>query len=298
VASRDGERAREFARAGGIPRAHARYEALLDDPEIDAVYVPLPNALHREWTIRAAEKKKHVLCEKPLGVTAAECREMQAAAATHGVTLMEAFMYRFHPRSERFLELLSGGAVGELRAIRSAFTFRVTRPDNIRLSRELAGGSLMDVGCYCVDASRRLAGGEPVEAQAWATWGSSGVDTQLAGALRFEGGVTAQLDCALTLERREFYEAAGTEGNLVTVAAFVPGTAEVAIVEQRGRSPEVRHAVAGVDQYRLMVEHFAECVLLGQTPRFGAGEAAANMAAIEALYASARAGGRPAAVAR
>ena len=148
VASRDGERAREFAAQGAIPRHHGSYEALLDDPEIDALYIPLPNSLHREWAIRAAEKGKHVLCEKPLALTAAEGREMAAAADAHRVKLMEAFMYRFHPRTEKVIELVRGGRIGELRAIRSAFTFRLTRPDNIRLKPELGGGALMDVGCY------------------------------------------------------------------------------------------------------------------------------------------------------
>jgi len=298
IAGRDGERAREFARAGSIPRGYGSYEALLEDPEVDAVYIPLPNSLHREWTIRAAEMKKHVLCEKPLAMTAAECREMHAAADANGVRLMEAFMYRFHPRTERFFEMVRGGSIGELRAIRSAFTFRLTNPANIRLRKDLGGGALMDVGCYCVDVSRRLAASAPVEAQAWATWGASGVDAQLAGAIRFENGVVAQFDCALTMERREFYEAGGTEATLFTSQAFVSGTSDVEIVEQRGRAAETRHAVPGVDQYRLMVEHFADCVLSGEAPRFGASEAIANMALIEALYASARSGGRPVEVTR
>jgi predicted dehydrogenase len=293
IASRSRASATDLAREAEIPKAFASYAALLDDPEIDAVYIPLPNSLHREWTIRAAEKKKHILCEKPLAATAAECREMQAAADAHGVTLMEAFMYRFHPRTELFFELVHGGGVGQLRAIRSAFSFRLTNPDNIRLRPELAGGALMDVGCYCVNLSRTLAGTEPVEAQAWASWAESGVDAQLAGTLRFGDGLVAQLDCALSVQRREFYEAAGTEASLSASAAFVPGPHDVAIVEQRDRAPETRRDVKGADQYRLMVEHFADCALLGRPPRYGALDAAANMAAIEALYRSARSGGKP-----
>jgi predicted dehydrogenase len=293
VASRDRERARAFAEKGGIARHHGRYEALLDDLEVDAVYIPLPNSLHREWTIRAAENKKHVLCEKPLALGAAECREMEAAAESNGVKLMEAFMYRFHPRTERLLELVRGGAVGELRAIRSAFTFRLTRPENIRLRPELGGGALMDVGCYCVNVSRTVAGREPVEAQAWAIWGPSGVDVQLAGGLRFDTGVIAQFDCALTIERREACEVAGTGASLSVDSAFLPGTDPVAIVERRGRGPENRHETAGVDEYRLMVEHFADAVLHDRPLRYGADEAARNMAVIEALYRSARSDGLP-----
>jgi D-xylose 1-dehydrogenase (NADP+, D-xylono-1,5-lactone-forming) len=293
VASRDGGRARDFASKAGIPRHHGAYEALLDDPDVDAVYIPLPNSLHRGWTIRAAEKGKHVLCEKPLALTASECREMAAAAEANGVKLMEAFMYRFHPRTEKAKGLVREGAVGALRAIRSAFTFRLTRPENIRLQSELGGGALMDVGCYCVNVSRTLVGAEPVAVQAWATWAPSGVDAQLAGSLLFEGGVVAQFDCALTLERREAYEVAGTEAALVVPQAFLPGTGDVALSVRRGREPEVLHSVGGVDQYRLMVEHFADCVLHDRQVRYPPAEAAANMEVIEALYRSARSEGRP-----
>jgi predicted dehydrogenase len=298
VGSRNAETAADFARAHGIPRWHASYQALLDDPDLDAVYIPLPNSLHREWTIRAVEKKKHVLCEKPLAATAAECREMHAAAEANGVKLMEAFMYRFHPRTEKALALAGDGTIGALRSIRSVFTFRLTKPENIRLNAALAGGSLMDVGCYCVNLSRTAAGREPLEAQAWATFGPSGVDIQLAGSLRFEGGVVAQIESALTIERRQSYEIAGSDATLVADSAFVPGTDAAAVIERRGKEPERRHDVAGIDQYRLMVEHFADCALHGRPLRYTAQEAAHNMAAIEALYRSARADGKPVAVAR
>jgi predicted dehydrogenase len=298
VASREAGRAREFASKGGIPRHYGGYETLLEDPEIDAVYIPLPNSLHRAWTIRAAERGKHVLCEKPLALTPAEGREMRAAAEANGVKLMEAFMYRFHPRTEKVIELVQGGAVGALRMIRSAFTFRLTRPDNIRLQPELGGGALMDVGCYCVNLSRTLAGSEPIAVQAWASWAASGVDNQMAGSLLFEGGVLAQFDCALTMERRELYEVAGTVASLTVPAAFLPGTSDVAVTVHRGREPEVRHEIPGVDEYRLMVEHFADCVLHDRPLRYPASEAVANLQVIDALYRSARADGQPVAVDR
>lgn len=200
-------------------------------------------------------------------------------------------MYRFHPRTQRVLELLAGGAVGEVRSIRSAFTFRLRNPDNIRLSPELGGGALMDVGCYCVNVSRTLAGVEPVSAQATARWtGESpigGVDDELTGILRFPDGVVAHFDCALTQERWEFYEVAGTEGVLRVDSAFLPGTADVSVVVHRGRDRE-EYLVSGDDEYRLMVEHFTTCVRDGSTPRWPPGEAAANMRAISALYRSAR----------
>lgn len=292
IASRDEERARVFAAEYGIPTAYGSYEALLDDDGIDAVYVPLPNSLHREWTVRAAEAGKHVLCEKPLALDTAECLEMAAAAEANGVLLMEAFMYRFHPRTERVVELVRSGAIGTPHAVRSAFTFRLRDRDNIRLDAALGGGALMDVGCYCVNVSRTLAGREPLRAQATGTFGDTGVDELMTGILDFGDGLVAHFDCALNLERSEAYEVAGTDGSLRVESAFLPGTDDVEIVEMRGREGAIRHAIGGDDEYRLMVEHFAEAVRTGAPLRYGPDEAAANMRAIAALYESARAGGR------
>ncbi|MEO8036394.1 MAG: Gfo/Idh/MocA family oxidoreductase, partial [Acidobacteriota bacterium] len=297
VASRDLARAREFAAKSSISRYYESYEALLDDTDIDAVYIPLPNSMHREWAIRAAEKGKHILCEKPLATSASDCREMQAAADANRVTLMEAFMYRFHPRTERLFELAAGGATGEIRVIRSAFTFKLARPDNIRFFSELGGGCLYDLGCYCVDVSRRLAGAQAVEAQAFAQWNDKGVDTQLTGALRFENGVVAHFDCSFMMERREFVEAAGVDGVVASPAStFVNSTEADELIQYRGREPRLVHSVPGDNHYRIMVEHFAD-VVGGLTPlRYGIVESIENLAVIEALYESARAGGRPIAV--
>jgi xylose dehydrogenase (NAD/NADP) len=293
VASREVARAREFAAANGIPEAHGTYEALLEDDGIDAVYIPLPNSMHLEWTVRCAEAGKHVLCEKPLGLTAEECDTMAAVAEQAGVLCMEAFMYRFHPRVDRVLAVIAEGAIGELRSIYSAFTFKLTKPDNIRWFPELGGGSLMDVGCYCVNVSRTMARREPVEVQAVATWTDRNVDAQMAGLLRFEDGVTAQFDCALSMERREVFHVAGTDGHLEIAGAFLPGTGDMTIEEYHGRGETKSHPVAGADEYQLMVEHFAECVSTGAPVRYPLAEAAANMRVIEALYRSARAGGEP-----
>ena len=293
VASRDARRARDFAKKWEIPSHFGSYDALLHSDVIDAVYIPLPNALHRDWTIQAAENGKHVLCEKPLAMSYVECREMEAAAAANGVQLMEAFMYRFHPQTARVLEIIRSGDLGQVQMIRSTFTFRLTRPDNIRWSVELGGGALMDVGCYCVDVSRTLAGAEPVEVQAFAEWNSTGVDRALAGILRFEDGLLAQFDCSLAMERREWYEVAGTDGSLTVPAAFLPGTGDTVLQERHGRGEARDHVVSGTDEYRLMVEHFGDCVLDGGKPAYTAAEAALGMRVIEALYASARQDGRP-----
>lgn len=293
IASRSQEKARTIATELGIPRAYGSYEALLEDENIEAVYIPLPNSLHREWTIKAAEAGKHILCEKPLALNATECEEMEAAAIRSGVKLMEAFMYRFHPQTEKVQELIFQGVVGQLRLIYASFTFRLANPNNIRLQPELGGGALMDVGCYCVNIARTLARAEPVQVQAFANWGSTGVDEEMAGTLRFADGLLAQFGCGLTLERREVYQVAGTEGYLNVPSAFLPGSDDTMVYEHHGRQGTTAHAVHGVDEYQLMVDHFADCVLNDKPLRYPPVEAAANMRAIEALYESARNGGQP-----
>jgi predicted dehydrogenase len=287
VASREAQKGAEFAAQFGIPMSYGSYEALLDDADIDAVYIPLPNSLHCEWTIKAARSGKHILCEKPLALSAAQCQEMDEAAREHGVLLMEAFMYRFHPRTEKVIELVRSGSLGSLRMIQSSFSFKLTRPDNIRLRADLGGGSLMDVGSYCVNVGRTLAGEEPIAVQAVAHWASSGVDDQMIGTLRFASGLMAQFDCALTQARHEGYFAAGTDGYFFAPAAFLPGKEDILLHEFRDRK-ETQHRFTGCDEYQLMVEHFAECVLKREQPRYSAMEAAANMRVIETLYQSAR----------
>jgi len=292
VASRENRRAEEFAAENGIPEAFGSYEELLEDEHVDAIYIPLPNNMHREWTIRAAEAGKHVLCEKPLALTATECDEMADAAESAGVVCMEAFMYRFHPRIDAVTKLIASGAIGELRSMYSAFTFKLTTTDNIRLDPELGGGSLMDVGCYCVNVFRTIAASEPLEVQAQALWTDRGVDEQMAGLLRFEGGRTAQFDCALTMERREALHVAGTDGHLEVPRVFIPGTDDVTIEEFHGRGDAKSHALPGVNEYTAMVEHFTDSVLTGSPVRYPFSEAAANMRVLEALYRSAWNGGQ------
>jgi predicted dehydrogenase len=292
IASRDAGRANALAADLGIPHFYDSYEALLANPSIEAVYIPLPNSLHREWAIKAAAAGKHVLCEKPLALDPAECDEMISAARQHGVLLMEAFMYRFHPQTARVLDLIAQGAIGEPRVLRAAFTFRVTNPANIRLQPDLGGGALMDVGCYCVNVARTLFGAEPAEAQAFASWGPSGVDELLLGQLRFAGERFAQFDSALTLARREAYQVAGTAGLIDVPLAFLPGAGDTTIRIQTAAGM-AEETIAGADEYQLMVEHFAACVRGQAALRYPPAEAAANMRAIAALYRSARNGGRP-----
>lgn len=300
VASREAPLARAFAAAfGDGVRTYGRYEDLLDDPTIDAVYVPLPNALHEDWVVAALEAGKHVLCEKPLAPTAAACRRMGAAADAAGRLLVEAFMYRFHPRTRAVEQAVRAGAIGRPRHVHATFTFALQRPDDVRWSRTLAGGALLDVGCYCVDAARRLLGEDPVAATAFATYAESGVDGELAGLLRFPSGATASVACALTRPRAERVEVQGDGGRIVVDRAFVAAREALGydVVDAAGAT--TRLAVDGVDQYRLMVEAFADRVL-GRpvdAPICDAAEAARDLAALEALAASARQGGVPVAVA-
>ena len=296
VASRDAAQAKAYADDFGIDRAYGTYEALLADPDIDVIYNPLPNSLHKPWTLRALEAGKHVLCEKPLGLSAQECLDMHKVAQQNKRILMEAFMYRFHPRTERVIELLQSHALGTLKLIRAGFTFTVSNPENIRLEPDLGGGSLMDVGCYCVNVGRTLLGREPTHAQAFAVWSDKGVDKGMVGVLRFDGDVFLQFHSALDTARQEFVEVVGEEGRLRLESAFLPGK-EDAVIHSVARGSKEEERIPGEDEYQRMVEHFADCVLQGAEPRYGALEAAANLAAIEALYLSARGDGAPVRVA-
>ncbi len=211
VASRDRGRAAAYASEHGIPRSFGSYEAMFDDPGVDAVYISLPNALHHPWTLKALAAGKHVLCEKPYTRRPAEVIEAFDAADRAGRVLMEAFMWRHTRQTQRLLELLP--RIGRLETVRATFSFPLTNPDNIRVRADLDGGSLMDVGCYCVSGSRLLAGEEPAAVYGTQVVGPSGVDLRFTGVLRFPGGAVAEFTSAFTTDH-ECLEAIGTEGTL------------------------------------------------------------------------------------
>ena len=219
VGSRDRDRAEAYAREHGIARAHGSYESLLADDAVDAVYVSLPNALHHEWSIRALEAGKHVLCEKPYSRSPAEVDEGFDVAEGAGLVLMEAFMYRHHPQIPLVKSLVDDGRIGRLRFVRSAFTFQIGDDRDVRLRPELAGGALMDVGCYCVSGSRLLAG-EPERAVGESVVGQSGVDVAFAGTLRFPGDVVAQFHVSFLAPPHQELVAVGEEGTLVVGAPW------------------------------------------------------------------------------
>ncbi len=286
VASRDLVRARTVATEFNIPHVHGSYEALLADAEVDAVYIPLPNSLHMEWTVRAAQAGKHVLCEKPLGLTAAQAQTMVEAASRAGVHLQEAFMYRFHPQIDEVRRRLKSGAIGTPWLVRAAFTFGVTSADDIRLSAALGGGGLLDVGCYCVSVSRLLLG-ESQSGWATATF-DRGVDIRLTGMLKFPTA-TALIDCGLRAPYRQFCEIVGSEGSISVPRPFQPEEDPAVVVVRSGKQ-EDRVELPGTNQYTLMLDHIGKCILEKQPPRFPSEDAIANMRALDALAASARSG--------
>ncbi len=293
IASREKDRAAQVATQLGIPRVHGSYEALLADPEVDAVYNPLPNSLHDEWTRKAVNAGKPVLCEKPLARDATEASALVAMCKERNILLMEAFMYRFHPQHARVRSLIAGGAIGEIRAVRTAFTFNMTplNPANIRLRAEVAGGALMDVGCYCVNAARLLFGEEPATVSAtWDFRKEYGVEIGMAGALTFSDGRTATFDCGFRAAGQGWYMVVGAAGTIEVPAAFVPSQepTRVILTDKTGRHEDT---IPGVDHYRLEAEEFAAYLIEGRPPRYPADDAVANMRAIDALYRSARAQG-------
>jgi predicted dehydrogenase len=287
VASRDHARAEAYAAEHGLARAHAGYDALLADPEVDAVYVPLPNSLHVEWAVRALEAGKHVLCEKPLTRHVAEAEAAAAAAARTGRVLAEGFMWRHHPQTRALEELLRAGTVGEVRLVRSAFTFALDRTEDVRLRPDLDGGALMDVGCYCVSALRLVAG-EPLTVSGRQTVRDDGVDIRFTGTASFAGGVLGHFDCGMDVPARSGLEVVGSEG-LLWVSDPWKGTGPGIEVHRPGAEVELV-PVERTDPYRWELEEFAAAVRGDAPPRYGAADAVAQARVIAALYASADSG--------
>jgi D-xylose 1-dehydrogenase (NADP+, D-xylono-1,5-lactone-forming) len=289
IASRDGSRAADAAQRLGIPRSHGSYEALLADSEVDAVYISLPNSLHREWTIRAAQAGKHVLCEKPVAQRAAVAEEMADACRRAGVLLMEAFMYRHHPQQQRVQALLADGVVGGSKLIRASFCFFMRSPDgNIRVNRDLEGGALMDVGCYTVNVARFLFQAEPVEVTAFQHVPAQyGVDMTFAALLRFPGDRLAVIDSSFEVGSGGKYEVSGPNGSIRVDRAFTPGDTDVTVRVTAGGGQE--EVIAGTNQYAREIDHFVRSVRAGHVLA-PAEDGVANTRVIEALYRSAREG--------
>jgi predicted dehydrogenase len=286
VASREQARAETYAREWDIERAYGSYEALLEDEDVDAVYIPLPNTMHREWSIRSLEAGKHVICEKPFSKRPEDVEAAFDASERTGRLLTEAFMYRHNPQTSRLVELVRDGAIGDLRVIRSAFSYALYDTDNIRLRTDVEGGSLMDVGCYCVSGSRLL-GGEPESVFGQATIGPSGTDWVFTGALRFPGDVHALFDCGTSLANRDELEAVGSEGSLYLDD---PWHCHEPVIELRRDGKSERIELEPVDSYRLELENLADAIAGDAPLLLGREDALGQARAIEALFRSAESG--------
>ena len=287
VASRDEERAALYADEHGIARAHGSYEALLGDSDVDAIYVSLPNALHHEWTMSALRAGKHVLCEKPYSRDPADVEQAFATARSAGLVLMEAFMYRHHPQTHAIAALVRDGALGKLLSVRSTFTFPLASLTDVRAQPELAGGALMDVGCYCISGTRLIAG-EPLSVFGTETRGRTGVDMAFYGTMQFADDVVGQFEASFVAPQRQALEVVGDEAVLMAFAPWRtdwPG--ELRVVRPQGSDVV---PVPSVDAYVLELENMADAIAGAAPPLLEGDDALGQARTIDALYRSAESG--------
>lgn len=289
VASRDRARAESYAAEWQIPVAHAGYDALIRDPAVDAIYISLPNTLHVEWTLRALDAGKHVLCEKPLAPTAEDVDRVAAVARAGRRVVAEAFMYRHEPLIARVLELLADDAIGPIRTIASGFSFARERANDIRMNAALGGGSLWDIGCYAVSAVRLVAGAEPVEAFGWAAPSPTGVDQSFTGLLRFRGDLVAEVHSDFGAAPRTWLEVSGVNGVLRVNDLFRPSPRHDIHLRREDGVRQV--SVEGSPLlFVRQVEDVIAAALDGRPPAVSLQESRGNAAALAALYRSAREG--------
>lgn len=284
IAARDPKRAQRFAKKHNIPRVHPTYAALLADRDIDAIYNPLPNSLHAEWTIRALKAGKHVLCEKPMASNAAEAEEMAKVARETGLVLSEAFAYRYYPLMERVRQIIASGEVGKVQHIDAQFCFLLPSPNNIRFNFDLAGGALMDCGCYPVSLIRYIAGAEPVVERAEARLLRPQVDHNMKADLSFADGRTAHLECGMLSPRlfRSMLKVEGDAGSLRVLGPFQPHWFNRLTVN--GRNGKYSERVLGEDSYTLQLRAFIKAIRGEQTLNTSPEDAIGNMRVIDAIY--------------
>ena len=288
IASRTREKAELWARELGFARAYGSYEEMLADPDIEAIYNPLPNGLHPEWAIKTAQAGKHSIVEKPFAANAGEAMQVAEAANQHGVKVMEAFMWRFHPMHLRARQLIRDGAIGDVRLVRSAFTFTLERKANVRLDPQLAGGGLMDVGCYCLCAARFLFDDEPTRVWAAADFDPEyGVDMLASGVLEFPNG-RALFDTGFALPFRCDYEVVGTTGHIYAPNAFLPGDAGELHITRDGKRD--KETFSAVNQWTLEFEHLSRCILEGARPDYDTDDALKQQRALDAIHRTTRSG--------
>ena len=297
LATRSPSQARQVAADHQIDQIYDSYDALLADAATDAVYIALPNHLHHPWAIKALKAGKHVLCEKPLACSAKEAQQMAAVAEDCGRYLMEAFMYRFHPRSRRIKHLVTEGRIGTPCLVRSAFCFRMGQKDwinekNARLKPEMGGGALLDVGCYSVSAARWFLGAEPTQVQAQAIYDPGGVDVHMVGTMRFADTALATFEASFISALQQTFTIVGREGAIeLPHNAFIPWEKDAVFVLRRhDEETGQEYVITGADEYRLMVEHFADVVMGNTDLMVPPGDSIANMRALDALAQAAQTG--------
>jgi len=286
LASRDLARAQALAKQWGVERVYTEYQALLADPQIDAVYIALPNHLHAHWTEQAALAGKHVLCEKPLASSAGEARQMLDRCQQARVQLMEAAMYRFHPRMQRLQEVVASGELGSLRLLHSAFSFPFKAQANYRQTRAYGGGALLDVGCYCANALCWVHGGPPVATHALTSYREAGgIDLESSAILRFAGGSLGHLQCSFLAAEYQMLEIVGEQGALLAPLAFTAWREDATLLRfQQGRQSREEH-FAPADPYQLMVEHFVQALDNEVPLAYPPGEALWTMEVLDAIGA-------------
>jgi len=286
VGSRSQATADAYAKDKKIERAYSTYESLLADPDIDVVYNSLPNHLHAEWTIKAVEAGKHVLCEKPLALSLAEVDAIKTAAQKHKRVVAEAFMYRHHPQTLKVQEIVKNGSLGAVKLVRGSFTFVISRDGDVRLNPDWGGGSIWDVGCYPISYTRAVLGEEPLEVFGWQVTGPTGIDETFVGQMRFGGDIYAQFDSSFAIPFHSFMEIIGSEGTLNIPRPFKPGINEN-IYLTRGETTETIK-VKGQELYIGEVEDMTDAILFGRNSLVSLDDSRANVAAITALLESAR----------
>lgn len=289
IASREEGRAKKWAKELGIEQYFGSYEEMLGKGDVEAVYIPLVNSLHAEWTIKSLSMGKHVLCEKPLALNSADARRMLQAAREKNLVLMEGFMYRYHPRNLSVFDMVARGEIGTLKAIESAFSYVLDDDSSYLMNSDLGGGALYDVGCYPVNVSRMLTGTEPDEVYATANFTGTGVDMTSQGIMRFPGGVISSFHAAMDEEPRFWYRVIGDRGLIEVPWAFVSFGKKTEILLQKDEKQEIK-SFEGTDEYRLEFEHFADMIGGKAEPLYPIEDSVRNLSAIEALLKSAHRG--------
>ena len=284
IAARDPKRAQRFAKRHNIPRIHQTYAELLADPEIDAIYNPLPNGLHAEWTIRALKAGKHVLCEKPMASNALEVEEMVTVARETGLILSEAFAYRYHPLTARVKAIIARGEIGKVQHIEAQFSFLLPSPNNIRFKYKLAGGALMDTGCYPVSLIRHIAEAEPTVERAEARLFSPQVDHNMTADFSFPDGRTAHIECGMLSPKlfRSVLKVEGDAGTLRVLSPFQPHVFNLLTV--KGKRGNLRERVSGRNSYELQLRAFIKAIRGEMKLNTDATDAIGNMRVIDAIY--------------